>query len=172
MNTCAAELTDGGYRVDYVADQPLTSTRQGLPLVANTTWPALEPHDLVVVPGWKTQVVPDPLNDQMLGHVAAHWACGGHVASICAGALLLARAGILDDPTNPPLTLDELGRRLGMAGRALARHFKAATGLTPQAYVTAARREHATALHDRGWTWQAAARAVGYADARSLRHHD
>jgi len=108
----------------------------------------------------------------MLGHVAAHWACGGHVASICAGALLLARAGILDDPTNPPLTLDELGRRLGMAGRTLARHFKAATGLTPQAYVTAARREHATALHDRGWTWQAAARAVGYADARSLRHRD
>ncbi len=99
----------------------------------------------------------------MLGHVAAHWACGGHVASICAGALL---------PTNPPLTLDELGRRLGMAGRTLARHFKAATGLTPQAYVTAARREHATALHDRGWTWQAAARAVGYADARSLRHRD
>lgn len=171
MITCAAELTDGGYRVDYVADQPLTPTHQGLPLVANTTWPALEPHDLVVVPGWKTQVVPDPLNDQMLGHVAAHWACGGHVASICAGALL-ARAGILDDPTNPPLTLDELGRRLGMAGRALARHFKAATGLTSQAYVTAARREHATALHDRGWTWQAAARAVGYADARSLRHRD
>lgn len=171
MNTCAAELTDGGYRVDYVTDQPLTPTHQGLPLVANTTWPALEPHDLVVVPGWN-QVVPDPLNDQMLGHVAAHWACGGHVASICAGALLLARAGILDDPTNPPLTLDELGRRLGMAGRTLARHFKAATGLTPQAYVTAARHEHATALHDRGWTWQAAARAVGYADARSLRHRD
>lgn len=64
MNTCAAELTDGGYRVDYVADQPLTPTHQGLPLVANTTWPALEPHDLVVVPGWKTQVVPDPLNQR------------------------------------------------------------------------------------------------------------
>ena len=62
MITCAAELTDGGYRVDYVADQPLTPTHQGLPLVANTTWPALEPHDLVVVPGWN-QVVPDPLNE-------------------------------------------------------------------------------------------------------------
>ena len=37
MNTCAAELTDGGYRVDYVADQPLTPTHQGLTLKSDSS---------------------------------------------------------------------------------------------------------------------------------------
>ena len=146
MNTCAAELTDGGYRVDYVADQPLTPPTRACPWSLTPPGPLLNRMTWSWCPAGRPRSSPTPsTNDQMLGHV---------------------------DPTNPPLTLDELGRRLGMAGRTLARHFKAATGLTPQAYVTAARREHATALPDRGWTWQAAARAVGYADARSLRHRD
>ena len=42
MNTHAAELTDGGYRVDYVADQPLTPPPQGLPLVPQAARPYLE----------------------------------------------------------------------------------------------------------------------------------
>lgn len=75
----------------------------------------------------------------------------------------------LDDPTNPALRLDALGTRLGVSGRTLARHFVAATGMTPQAYASAVRQERAEELMARGWTREAAARAVGYEDARSLR---
>lgn len=76
---------------------------------------------------------------------------------------------VLDDPQRPALRLDRLAGELGVSGRTLARHFVAATGMTPQAYSSGVRRERAAQLHAQGWTWQAAARAVGFADARSLR---
>ena len=76
---------------------------------------------------------------------------------------------ILDDTSHKPPALAELGRRLGVSGRTLARHFVDAAGMTPQAYASAVRLEHATRLHEQGWSWESAAHAVGYADARSLR---
>lgn len=79
---------------------------------------------------------------------------------------------ILDDPGQPPQTLRALGRRLSVSGRTLARHFVSATGMTPQAYVRAVRAERAEQLHEQGATWEASARAVGYADARSLRSRE
>ena len=45
-------------------------------------------------------------------------------------------------------------------------------GMTPQAYVRAVRAERAEQLHEQGATWEASARAVGYADARSLRSRE
>lgn len=261
----------GAYSVSYVAAAPVTATHQGLAVAANTEWPDLDPRDLVIVPGWKTQTTATPLRAGMLDHIARHWHAGGHVASICAGALALAQAGVLDgqgatthhdligdlaghrgvgvvrdvlytcadrlhtsagiasgidlslhlvahdhgaalaarvaralvvpawrpgaspqssvmlvhrdhmsDLTHraqnlldahdqQPMSLDRLAERLGVSGRTLARHFTQATGLTPQAYATAARQERATQLRSQGWTQEAAATAVGYADARSLR---
>lgn len=76
---------------------------------------------------------------------------------------------VLDDLDAGLPTLQELGRGLGVSGRTLARRFHNATGMTPLAYATAVRRERAEQLHGLGWSWQSAARAVGYADARSLR---
>lgn len=76
---------------------------------------------------------------------------------------------LIDDPAEPPLALDALGRRLGVSGRTVTRHFVAATGLTPQAYCVAVRHERAQQLQAQGWTRQAAATAVGYEDPRSLR---
>lgn len=76
---------------------------------------------------------------------------------------------ILDDTSHKPPALAELGRRVGVSGRTLARHFVDAAGMTPQAYASAVRLEHATRLHEQGWSRESAAHAVGYADARSLR---
>ncbi|GAB3621984.1 DJ-1/PfpI family protein [Mariniluteicoccus endophyticus] len=268
----AVDGLDGGpaYDVAYVAT-PGTVAHQGLPLAAATTWPELEGDDLVVVPGWKTQRTLTPLTDELAARVRGHWDAGGHVASVCGGALLLAQldilrgqratthhdlvdalarfrdvsivhdvlftcsgrlhtsAGIasgidlalhlvaadhgpsvaarvartlvvpawrpggasqasimlqhrghlddlthraqdlLEDPASPALALDQVAARLGVSGRTLARRFTAAVGMTPHAYQTAVRRERAAELVARGWTRGEAARAVGYADARSLR---
>lgn len=271
--TNAAEITGGGYRVDYVAPDgtDAVASHQGLRLTAGSDWPPLDPAALVVVPGWKTENGANGFPRSVLERIAHHWRTGGHLASICAGAIALAEAGILtghtatthhdlvddlarheavavtrdvlftcedrlhtsagiasgidlslhlvvhdhgpavaarvartlvvpswrsgntsqasvllthrdhlddlvhraqdllDVPEGSPPTLDALGRDLGVSGRTLARHFTRATGMTPQAYSTAVRREHAAQLLDQGWTRDAAARAVGYADARSLR---
>ena len=260
-----------GYTVGYVSEHPITGSYQGVALAAAVHWPDLEPDDLVLVPGWKSPASSPGLSRALLKRIRRHWDDGGRVASVCAGALALAEAGvltgrtatthhdlvpalkryrgvqvlrdvlftcegrlhtsagiasgidlalhlvahdhgpalaarvartlvvpawrpgsasqrpvmlvhrnhmddlahraqdILDNPDEGPLTLELLGRRLGVSGRTLARHFVSATGLTPQAYSRAVRRERAQQLHERGATWEEAARAVGYADSRSLR---
>jgi transcriptional regulator GlxA family with amidase domain len=76
---------------------------------------------------------------------------------------------LLDDPSQEPLSLAALAARLGVSGRTLSRQFVAATGFTPHAYAIAVRRDRADQLRSQGWTQQAAATAVGYADSRSLR---
>ena len=76
---------------------------------------------------------------------------------------------IRDDPDRLPWTLDALARDLGASRRTLPRRFAAAAGLSPQAYARAVRRERAERLHSQEASWEEAARAVGYADARSPR---
>lgn len=279
----SAAEAGGRYSVCYVAGtdpQPEPAggvpaggvpAHQGLMLSAGTKWPDLRPGDLLLVPGWKTSATGAGLTAAALQRISEHWQSGGHVASVCAGALALADAGvlsgqratthhdvidqlarfpgttvlrdvlytcsdrlhtsagvasgidlalhlvahdhgpalaarvartlvvpawrpgaapqvsvllshrdhlsdlthraqdILDDPSRPAESLDRLAARLGVSGRTLARHFTRATGLTPAGYAAAVRREHAAQLQSQGWTQQAAAAAVGYADARSLR---
>lgn len=267
----SAAETGGRYIVDFVADGGSVLTHQGVMLGSSSCWPDLNSEDLVLVPGWKTERTRRPLSPEMLGRIRKHWDAGGRVASVCAGSLLLAEAGVLegqtatthhdlvrelelcrgvrverdvlytcsgrlhtsagiasgidlalhiighdhgprlrakvartlvvpaarpggqsqvsillahrdhvddlvhraqdllDDPAGPALSLGELAGRLGTGARTLSRHFQAATGLTPHAYGAAVRRERAAELIDAGWSRESAARAVGYADARSLR---
>lgn len=266
-----ASEAGGAYDVRYVGATTTVATHQGLPLTAATDWPALQPRDLVLVPGWKTETSRVPVAAHLLDAVTQHARSGGHIASVCAGALALADAGllahrratthhdlvdqlarhrdvtvvrdvlytcdgpvhtsagiasgidlalhivsedhgpalaapvartlvvpawrpggapqasvmlrhrdhisdvvhraqdVLDDVTTPLPTLRQLASRLATSPRTLARHFVDATGLTPHAYATLVRHEHAAHLVDLGWTRDAAAGAVGYADARSLR---
>ncbi len=268
-----AGAVTGGYAVSYVGASAQVSSHQGLVLAADTEWPELDPGDLMLVPGWKTDGPVRPLPRVFLDQLHGHWAGGGQVASVCAGAFALADAGILDglpttthhdhieelagrpgvdvvrdvlytcsdqvhssagiasgidlalhlvahdhgpalaarvartlvvpawrpgaapqasvmlthrdhmddvahraqdiidDLEHAPLDLESLASEVGVSGRTLARHFVRATGLTPAAYATAIRRERADQLRSQGWTQQAAATAVGYADARSLRRH-
>ncbi|MFJ9522068.1 GlxA family transcriptional regulator [Kitasatospora sp. NPDC101801] len=86
------------YRVSYVAEQEDVPTAQGLDLRAATDWPELGAEDLLVVPGWRAPSLRSngALHDDTLARLTAHHAAGGTVASICAGADALGRAGLLD----------------------------------------------------------------------------
>lgn len=87
-----------GYEIAHVAEQEDVPTAQGLTLRATTTWPELTPEDLLVVPGWRSPVLRGhgEVSPAALARLAAHHAAGGTVASICAGADALGRAGLLD----------------------------------------------------------------------------
>ena len=86
------------YTLHYVAERPEVGTAQGLPLRASVDWPALTADDLVLVPGWRTASLrgPGPFAASTLRRLRAHHDAGGTVASVCAGADALARAGLLD----------------------------------------------------------------------------
>ncbi|MEU4169136.1 DJ-1/PfpI family protein [Streptomyces sp. NPDC026665] len=103
------------YSLGYVAEQPRIVTAQGLPLTALTEWPELGPEDLIVVPGWRALTLADGprIGDATLRVLQDHHARGGTVASVCAGADALGRAGLLDGRrcTTHHDVQDELARR-------------------------------------------------------------
>ncbi|SDZ35402.1 transcriptional regulator, AraC family with amidase-like domain [Saccharopolyspora shandongensis] len=262
------------YQLSYVAQGDEVVSAQGLPLHADTSWPALTRDDLVLVPGSR---VADPprwpkLHAASAERLRAHHAAGGTVASVCSGADALGQAGLLRGrrcTTHHDLQ-DELARRYpaasvvrdvlfveddrvitsagiasgidlalhlvatrhgpgaaarvargmvvyarrngddqqasamlrhrshlndavhrvqdlidarfaeslplaalaaaaGCSERTLTRSFVRATGLTPLRYQQVLRAERAEHLLSRGATAEAAAHAVGFADARMLR---
>ncbi|MFE9809807.1 GlxA family transcriptional regulator [Streptomyces sp. NPDC005548] len=103
------------YTLHYVAEQPQVPTAQGLPLVARLDWPELGPEDLIVVPGWRALDLTDgpAIGEPALGVLRDHHARGGTVASVCAGADALGRAGLLDGRrcTTHHDVQDDLARR-------------------------------------------------------------
>ena len=68
-----------------------------------------------------------------------------------------------------PLRLTELASVVGVSERTLTRQFAEGTGLTPLRYQQLLRQERAEHLIGHGSTVEAAAHAVGFADARMLR---
>ncbi|MEH0842849.1 DJ-1/PfpI family protein [Micromonospora sp. CPCC 205711] len=95
----SAAADDGyDYQLHYVADRPTVPTVQGVALGAATEWPELDQGDLVVVPGWRLRAhgPAGPVGPVDLRRLADHHARGGTVASVCAGAFALGRAGLLD----------------------------------------------------------------------------
>jgi transcriptional regulator GlxA family with amidase domain len=68
-----------------------------------------------------------------------------------------------------PLPLTALASKCGISQRTLTRKFAAATGQTPLRYQQLLRLERAEHLIGHGATVEAAARAVGFQDARVLR---
>ncbi|MFI1796289.1 GlxA family transcriptional regulator [Streptomyces sp. NPDC020379] len=110
----AADLGHG-YTLGYVAEREDVPTAQGVTLRAATDWPGLTADDLVLVPGWRSRGFRENggLSQATLERLAAHHAAGGTVASVCAGADALGRAGLLDGrrcTTHHDLQ-DELARR-------------------------------------------------------------
>jgi transcriptional regulator GlxA family with amidase domain len=264
-----------GYELAHVAAQENVPTAQGITIRATTTWPTLAKDDLIIVPGWRARPViggTGPLADATLKALAAHHANGGTVASVCAGADALGRAGLLDgrrctthhdiqdelakrypratvvrdvlyviddrvatsagiasgidlalhliavrdgsataariaremvvyarrngdeqqasvmlrlrnhlcDTAHraqdhiemrfaDPLPLTEIASKCGVSERTLTRRFTEATGLTPLRYQQLLRLERAEHLIGHGATIEAAARVVGFQDARMLR---
>jgi transcriptional regulator GlxA family with amidase domain len=93
----AADLGHG-YELAYVAEQEDVPSAQGVPLRAETVWPELGADDLVLVPGWRSLTFRSGggIGADLAGRLAEHHARGGTVASVCAGADALGRAGLLD----------------------------------------------------------------------------
>ena len=263
-----------GYELSYVAEQEDVRAAQGITLRADMAWPELSRDDLIIVPGWRAPRLArtGPLTDASLGRLALHHAGGGTVASVCAGADALGRAGLLDGRRctthhdiqdelalrypracvvrdvlyvldgrvatsagiasgidlalhliavrdgpalaarvaremvvyarrngdeqqasamlrhrghlsdlahhaqdhiearfADPLPLADLARACGVSERTLTRRFTTATGVTPLRYQQVLRLERAEHLIAQGATVEAAARSVGFQDARMLR---
>ncbi|MFX4271506.1 GlxA family transcriptional regulator [Propionibacteriaceae bacterium Y1685] len=76
---------------------------------------------------------------------------------------------IIEERFDTDLTLTSLAEELGVSPRTLTRRFVAATQITPLAYRTRLRMDTAARLVESGMTSEAAAKQVGFADARSLR---
>ena len=87
-----------GYDLSFLGEQREVPSAQGIPLGAETHWPALGHDDLVVVPGWRAPQLAGhgTLTAATLAALRAHHERGGTVASVCAGADALGRAGLLD----------------------------------------------------------------------------
>ncbi|MGW4895898.1 GlxA family transcriptional regulator [Kitasatospora sp. NPDC004240] len=111
-----SEAADLGldYEIGHVAEQEDVPTAQGVTLRADTRWPRLTADDLVLVPGWRAPRLRDTgeIGAGALDRLAAHHAAGGTVASVCAGAGALGRAGLLDGRrcTTHHALQDELAR--------------------------------------------------------------
>ncbi|WP_434442706.1 GlxA family transcriptional regulator [Lentzea sp. E54] len=110
----AADLV-GGYELSYVGDSDSVLSHQGVPLGASPELPSLDVHDLVFVPGWRSPKIAGTghLSERALAWLRAHHEAGGTVASVCAGADALGRAGLLDGHrcTTHHELQDELARR-------------------------------------------------------------
>jgi transcriptional regulator GlxA family with amidase domain len=93
-----AAMLGEDYELCYVGDQEEVPSAQGLPVRVTTLWPLLRADDLVLVPGWRSPRLrgTGPLSTDSLCQLMAHHANGGIVASVCAGADALGRAGLLD----------------------------------------------------------------------------
>lgn len=76
---------------------------------------------------------------------------------------------VIDSRYADQLRLAELAGGVGVSERTLTRVFTTATGLTPLRYQQVLRLERAENLIGHGTTIEAAARAVGFEDARMLR---
>jgi transcriptional regulator GlxA family with amidase domain len=87
-----------GYELHYLGESGQVTSTQGLVVRATTVWPQLDPGDLLVVPGWRGSMLgrPDLVGERAVGLLREHHAAGGTVASVCAGADALGRAGLLD----------------------------------------------------------------------------
>ncbi|MBH1936198.1 DJ-1/PfpI family protein [Streptomyces sp. AV19] len=108
-----------GYEIHHVAEQEDVPAAQGVTLRAGTRWPRLAPDDLIVVPGWRTGTPRrnGALARETLDRLVAHHEAGGTVASVCAGADALGRAGLLDGRrcTTHHHVQDDLARRFPKA---------------------------------------------------------
>ncbi|WP_299038979.1 GlxA family transcriptional regulator [uncultured Pseudokineococcus sp.] len=87
-----------------------------------------------------------------------------HLADVVHRAL-----DVVDARFTTPLPLSELAAAVGVSERTLTRVFAATTGTTPLRYQQELRLERAEHLIGQGATLEAAARDVGFGDARMLR---
>lgn len=100
------------YVLHYTAEAPDVPSAQGATIRADPVLPQLSADDVVLVPGWRSPnlATTGPLTASTLAWLRGH---SGVVASVCAGADALGRAGLLDGRrcTTHHDVQDELARR-------------------------------------------------------------
>lgn len=89
-NACGA-----GYRVLVVSTSPRVRTDQGLALADLEPLPEPAATDLVIVPGVRMASL-DAVEPAALAWLREAHGRGAHIGSVCTGAFLLGRAGLLD----------------------------------------------------------------------------
>lgn len=100
------------YRQTHVAERAEVRSAQGLGLRARTEWPELTTEDIIVVPGTAGDLRDRaPTERSTLTRLRSHYESGGRIASVCSGAEVLGRAGLLDG--RRCTTHHELCRELG-----------------------------------------------------------
>lgn len=103
------------YELSYVSEHPEVRSTQGVVLRTSSALPCLSREDLVLVPGWRAPKLDGTglMSPATLDWLRTHHATGGTVASVCAGADALGRAGLLDGRrcTTHHEVQDELARR-------------------------------------------------------------
>jgi transcriptional regulator GlxA family with amidase domain len=87
-----------GYELGYVGVQREARSGQGLLLADLSPLPKPEPSDLVLVPGIRSDTL-DRIPGEPLTWLRSAHACGARLASVCSGAFVLGRAGLLDGRT-------------------------------------------------------------------------
>jgi transcriptional regulator GlxA family with amidase domain len=90
-NRCGA-----AYRVLACSTQPKVRTDQGLSISDLEPLPEPEADDLVLVPGFRMAAL-DPVDPGVLAWLRKAHERGAQMASICTGAFVLGRAGLLED---------------------------------------------------------------------------
>lgn len=86
------------YELSYVGERKDVVTAQGLPVCAQTDWPALTGDDLVLVPGCSLGNLTEShrIEATTAQRLRDHHAAGGTVATVCSGADVIGQAGLLD----------------------------------------------------------------------------
>jgi putative intracellular protease/amidase len=86
----------GVYRLEMVAEQPgPVASRQGPKAVADIALTDAKPYDVLLIPGGRG-TRREVANPELIDWIRRHAQASGIVATVCTGAALLARTGLLD----------------------------------------------------------------------------
>ena len=107
-----AQRSGADLRILLCGPEPRVRTDQGLWLSDLEPLPEPEADDVIVVPGTRFAAL-EAVSARTLAWLRTAEARGGHLASVCTGAFLLGRAGLLDGRqcTTHWSRIDELQRR-------------------------------------------------------------
>lgn len=83
------------YEVFFYSESAQVTSHQGLRIASCSNIPELAPQDILIIPGWKVQKTVRPLGSTAEQIIREHAQHEGQIMSVCAGALILGRLGLL-----------------------------------------------------------------------------
>jgi transcriptional regulator GlxA family with amidase domain len=92
-----ANALGAGYEIVFAANARTIASEQGVTIAKLVTLPRLRAGDLAIVPGSRVLRRGAPAHPELVAWVRDAYARGATIASVCVGAFLLGRAGLLDE---------------------------------------------------------------------------